>query len=149
IEQAYAWALPAATAKGVALVWERNPTTVTVIGSADALLSVFGNLLSNAIRYTAAGGRVAIRLGREADLAWVEVSDTGIGMSAEVRARVFEKFYRGPEARAVESQGLGLGLALVQQFVAAHDGRVDIQSQPSEGSSFTVWLPSLTATEEN
>jgi signal transduction histidine kinase len=148
LEQAYAWALPAATAKGVALAWERNPTTITVVGSADALLSVFGNLLSNAIRYTPAGGRVAIRLGRESDLAWVEVSDTGIGMSRDVKARVFEKFYRGPEARAVESQGLGLGLALVQQFVAAHDGRVDVQSEPGQGSSFTVWLPSLTAAEE-
>jgi signal transduction histidine kinase len=141
VRQAYAWALPAASAKGVELVLEDAPTATTIVGSADALLSVFGNLLSNAVRYTAPGGRVTIRQGREGDLVWVEVADTGIGMSGDVQARVFDKFYRSAEARSVESQGLGLGLALVQQFVAAHDGRVEVESTPGVGSTFTVWLP--------
>ncbi len=141
VEQAYAWALPAAAAKGVDLLLEGEPTDAEVLGSADALLSVFGNLLSNAVRYTNAGGSVRIRQGREGDAAWVEVADTGIGMSSDVQMRVFEKFYRSAEARAVESQGLGLGLSLVQQFVSAHDGRVEIQSTPGLGSTFTVWLP--------
>ncbi len=141
VEQAYAWALPAATAKGVDLSLETSPSAVTVVGSADALLSVFGNLLSNAIRYTAPGGHVVIREALDGGSACVAVSDSGIGMSADVRERVFEKFYRGPEARAVESQGLGLGLALVQQFVAAHNGRVEVYSTLGQGSTFTVWLP--------
>jgi signal transduction histidine kinase len=61
-------------------------------------------------------------------------------MSPEVQARIFEKFYRAPEARAVESQGLGLGLALVQQLIAAHDGRVEVLSSAGTGSTFKVWL---------
>ena len=141
VEQAHAWALPAATAKGVVLRRDGPPVTVSIVGSADALLSVFGNLLSNAIRYTPAGGSVTIRQGVDGAMAWVAVADTGIGMPADVQARVFEKFYRGPEARAVETQGLGLGLALVQQFVVAHDGRVEVDSAVGRGSRFTVWLP--------
>jgi len=65
-------------------------------------------------------------------------------MTEEVQMRVFDKFYRGPEARAMEAQGLGLGLALVQQFVLAHEGRVEIRSLPGKGSTFTVWLPCAT-----
>lgn len=149
VEQAYAWALPAAIAKGVELAREQGAAPVTVAASADALLSVFGNLLSNAVRYTPGGGRVSVRQGREGDLAWVEVADTGIGMSTDVQSRIFDKFYRGPEARAVESQGLGLGLALVQQFVTAHDGRVEITSLPGRGSTFTVWLPCAANGEES
>jgi signal transduction histidine kinase len=141
VEQAYVWALPAANVKGVSLLLERAPAQAEVLGSADALLSVFGNLLSNAVRYTSAGGKVTIRQGREADAAWVEVIDTGIGMTTDVQTRVFDKFYRSEEARTVESQGLGLGLSLVQQFVSAHDGHVEIQSTPGMGSTFTVWLP--------
>ncbi len=141
VQQAYAWALPAASAKGVEMRMEGTNTDVMIVGSADALLSVFGNLLSNAVRYTPPGGRVTIRNGSEGDFVWVEVSDTGIGMSEDVQARVFDKFYRGPEARSVESQGLGLGLSLVHQFVTAHDGRVEVESTPGVGSRFTVWLP--------
>jgi signal transduction histidine kinase len=144
VEQAFAWALPAATAKGVALRREGPSADVSVIGSADALLSVFGNLLSNAVRYTPSGGSVTVRQGVQGDMAWVEVADSGIGMSPEVQSRIFEKFYRGPDARAVEAQGLGLGLALVQQFVAAHDGRIDVDSAVDRGSRFTVWLPADT-----
>jgi signal transduction histidine kinase len=140
VEQAYAWAHPAASAKGVDLRHEHSPTATVVVGSSDALLSVFGNLLSNAIRYTSAGGRVTIRQGDQDEWTWVEVADTGIGMSPEVQARIFEKFYRAPEARAVESQGLGLGLALVQQLIAAHDGRVEVLSSAGTGSTFKVWL---------
>jgi signal transduction histidine kinase len=145
VEQAYAWALPAATAKGVSLRLEPAPTPVTVIGSEDALLSVFGNLLSNAIRYTPGGGTAAIRQGVEGNLAWVRVEDTGIGMPLEVQSRIFDKFYRGPQARAVESQGLGLGLALVHHFVEAHDGRLEVESTDGRGSTFTVWLPCVPA----
>jgi two-component system, chemotaxis family, CheB/CheR fusion protein len=146
VEQAYAWARPAASAKGVNLRCAKPFSDSLIMGSSDALLSVFGNLLSNAVRYTPAGGRVVIRLGHDDRSAWVEVEDTGIGMSAEVQSRIFEKFYRGPEARSVEAQGLGLGLALVQQLIAAHEGRLDVRSSAGQGSSFTVWLPRLTQT---
>jgi signal transduction histidine kinase len=141
INQAYAWALPAAMAKGVELRRETLDGNVMVIASEDALLSVFGNLLSNAVRYTPAGGKVVLREAIEENFACVEVTDTGIGMAPEVLMRIFDKFYRGPRARAVESQGLGLGLALVQHFVEVHDGRLDVTSVDGAGSTFKVWLP--------
>lgn len=141
VEQAFSWAQPAALAKGVALHAQDANATIPVIASGDALLSVFGNILSNAVRYTPVGGNVNVRQGVEGNWAWVEIEDTGIGMPADVLSRIFDKFYRGPEARMIESQGLGLGLTLVQQFVSAHAGRLEVESAAGSGSKFKVWLP--------
>src|SRR5262245_55101389 len=84
-------------------------TARRVRGNEDALLTIFGNLLSNAIRCTRPGGRVTVlgELDAERREIVVRVRDTGIGMSREVQARVFEKFFRAPEAQALEAQGLG------------------------------------------
>ena len=112
-----------------------------MVADADALLSVFGNLLANAIRYTPAGGCITVHCGADDGEAWTTISDTGIGMAPEIQERIFEKFYRAREARDVEAQGLGLGLSLVQELVQAHGGRVEVQSAPGEGSTFRVVLP--------
>jgi signal transduction histidine kinase len=141
IQQACAWAELTAEAGGVQLVHESVGACLPLRCDADGLLSVFGNLLSNAIRYTPSGGRVMLRHRLEVDWVLAEVQDTGIGMSAETQARIFEKFYRAPKAREVESKGLGLGLALVQQIVEAHGGRVEVESADGHGSTFRVRLP--------
>lgn len=135
------WAQPAANEKGVVFVMAEGTTSLCVLGEADALLSIVGNLLSNAIRYTLKGGRVGIAWGVNTDTAWVEVRDTGIGMSEEIKDRIFEKFYRAREARDIEAQGLGLGLTLVHQLVLAHEGRIEVESQPNQGSIFRITLP--------
>jgi signal transduction histidine kinase len=140
IAQACRWARAAAVSKGLSLTWEREPTSVLVLGDADALLSVLGNILSNAVRYTGTGG-IAVRHGVRDGMGWVEVRDTGAGMAPEVRERIFDKFYRAPDARVVGGQGLGLGLSLVDQFMQAHDGRVEVESVLGEGSTFRVLLP--------
>ena len=141
--RAFAWAAAAgeAAAKGVALVAEEAGGPLPVLGDSDALTSVVGNLLGNAVRYTPAGGWVTLRCGATGGEAWVEVADTGIGMPPEVQARIFDRFYRAPEALAADAQGLGLGLALVRQLVAAHDGRIEVRSAPEAGSTFRVALP--------
>jgi len=141
VVQACTWAEAAAAEKGVTFVVEQPAASAAIHADCDALLSVLGNLLSNAVRYTSAGGQVTVRQGHEHDWAWVEVADTGIGMSDEVRPRIFEKFYRAPEARGVEVQGLGLGLALVRQLVDGHGGRVEVESALGQGSTFRVRLP--------
>jgi signal transduction histidine kinase len=149
LDQACSWADPAALDKGVTLTREPGPELVEIWGDADAILSVIGNLLSNAIRYTPAGGVVTVRHGVDNAWCWVEVADTGIGLSPEARSQVFERFYRAPEARALDAQGLGLGLTLVHQLVVAHNGRVEVESTPGAGSAFRVLLPAVATRTES
>lgn len=141
VEQANRWARVAALSKGVALEEELECEEVLVLGNSDALLSIVGNLLSNAVRYTPHGGRVTARLGCDAGHAWIEIADTGIGITPEAQERIFEKFFRAPDARQIDVRGLGLGLALVKQLTEAHDGSVIVASTPGEGSTFRVRLP--------
>lgn len=150
LRQACAWIEAAATSKGLALSCAGPPGPLLVAADADALLSVFSNLLANASRYTPAGGQVALTWGHsdETASAWVEVRDTGIGMSPATQAHIFERFYRAPEAPAVEASGLGLGLALVHQLVQAHGGTVTVTSAVGAGSTFRVLLPLADAERE-
>lgn len=141
VSEASRWAEAAATEKGLTLVHADAPSPVPIVGDADALLSIFGNLLANAVRYTPAGGRITVDCGAEEHIAWATITDTGIGMSPEVQERIFEKFYRAREARDIEAQGLGLGLSLVQELVLAHHGHIEVQSAPGAGSTFRVILP--------
>lgn len=141
VEQAVSWARPTAASKRISLTVEAPPSPIVVLGDADALLSIFGNLLSNAIRYTTAGGVVLVRLGQTDQVASGEVVDTGIGMAPEVVGRIFDRFYRAAEAQRVEAQGLGLGLSLVRQLIQAQNGRVEVQSAPGQGSTFRILLP--------
>jgi len=148
VMQACNWVSALASAKEVHMQLDGAGGPLTISGNADALLSVVGNLLSNAVRYTPAGGRVIVRSGGDKEHVWVEVEDTGIGISEEAQARIFEKFYRAPEARSTEARGLGLGLALVQQMVSAHNGEITVSSAPGRGSLFRVVLPRHQATQE-
>jgi len=109
----------------------------------DRLAQVVGNLLSNAIKYTPAGGRVAVTVGIEGQEFWLSVADSGPGIAAEEQQQVFEAFYRSERDRRFP-QGLGLGLTIARDLVLAHGGRLALDSQPGEGSRFTVYLP-LTA----
>jgi signal transduction histidine kinase len=140
LEQACTWAQPVADEKGVTLVCH-SPDGCDVFGDADALLAVFSNLLSNAIRYTPAGGRVEASSGADEQEAWFSVADTGIGMPPDTRDHIFERFYRSPEAKFAEPRGLGLGLSIALRMVQAHGGSLDVESQLGQGSTFRVRLP--------
>jgi len=106
--------------------------------NADALQQLVYILLENAFKYTFQG-KVAVTA-READGGLeLTVEDTGIGMSPEVKAHIFERFYRGDPARS--TPGTGLGLAIAEQIVGAHQGKIDVASREGEGSRFRVWLP--------
>lgn len=141
VSQACTWAQPSASNKGVQLISTPSGEAIHLEGNADALLSVFGNLLSNAVRYTSPGGSVRVQYGQASDEVWVEVQDTGIGISPEVQSKIFDRFYRSADARAMDAQGLGLGLTLVKQIVNAHEGRIELESEPGKGSCFRVILP--------
>jgi two-component system, OmpR family, sensor kinase len=114
---------------------------LSIEGDGERLGRVLLNLLDNAIKYTPAGGRVALSVGREGGWASLRVEDTGIGLSPEEQQKIFERFYRSAEARSSGEGGAGLGLCIARSIVEAHGGRITVQSAPGSGSTFTVVLP--------
>ena len=102
---------------------------------------VFLNLISNAVKYTPEGASVQVSLAVRDDQALVSVADTGIGIAREHLTQIFDRFYRVDEARNREVGGTGLGLAIVKWIVAAHEGRIEVDSTPGKGSVFTVFIP--------
>jgi two-component system phosphate regulon sensor histidine kinase PhoR len=116
-----------------------------VMGSTDELHSAFGNLVSNAVRYTPAGGEIRIRWGDTPTGVNFEVEDTGIGINPEHISRLTERFYRVDKSRSRETQGTGLGLAIVKHVLLRHSGKLTITSEAGQGSTFTVNLPKSTS----
>ncbi len=112
----------------------------TINADPDRLAQALGNLLNNAIQYTPAAGTVSVTAGAEAETVWIRVSDTGPGIAPDSLSRIFERFYRGQTGRRFP-QGMGLGLAIARDLVTAHGGRIEVESQLSVGSRFTLWLP--------
>jgi two-component system, OmpR family, phosphate regulon sensor histidine kinase PhoR len=110
-------------------------------GSREELRSAFGNLVSNAIRYTPPGGAIDLRWTVGPQGGAFSVEDTGIGIAAEHLPRLTERFYRVDKSRSRETGGTGLGLAIVKHVLLRHQGRLAVESQPGRGSVFTVWLP--------
>ncbi|HUH04088.1 MAG TPA: ATP-binding protein [Kofleriaceae bacterium] len=107
----------------------------------DALEKIVFNYLSNALRFTPAGGRIELALSREGERARISVQDTGPGISAEELGRLFEPFSQVDDGGAARGHGTGLGLALVKQLALALGGEVGVDSEPGRGSEFWVALP--------
>lgn len=107
----------------------------------DRISQVLINLVGNAIAYTPEGGRIDVFLEDGDERVTVRVRDTGIGISREHLPRLFERFYRVDKARDRRSGGTGLGLAIVKHIVEAHEGTVDVESEPGRGSTFSFTLP--------
>jgi signal transduction histidine kinase len=125
-------------AKGVTIAVGAMPPDVVVMGDRTRLEQVAANLIDNAIKYTPAGGRVDVEVGRENGAAILRVRDTGVGIPADELPRVWDRLFRGDESRA--ERGLGLGLSLVRAVVQAHGGTVEVHSAPGQGSTFEVNL---------
>ena len=116
-------------------------TEVVVLGDASLLSRVFSNLVENGIYYNHPGGKVAVNIDHKESWAVVIVSDTGIGIASEKQAHIFQRFYRAYCSRTQHGEGAGLGLSIVSAIVQQHDGRVQVESTPGIGSTFTVLLP--------
>jgi two-component system phosphate regulon sensor histidine kinase PhoR len=110
-------------------------------GSVDELRSAFGNLASNAVRYTPEGGDIDISWRMTEAGPQYAVRDTGIGIRPEHISRLTERFYRVDKSRSRETQGTGLGLAIVKHVLLRHDATLAIESEPDKGSTFTVAFP--------
>ena len=114
-----------------------------VRGDAERIRQVLGNLVDNAYHYTPENGQITVHLhavnGSEVQ---VDVEDSGVGISKEDQARIFDRFYRGEDPLVLATPGTGLGLAIVRQLVEMHDGRIWLKSEGAgKGSTFSFTLP--------
>jgi len=116
------------------------PELPSLKADADRLAQALGNLLSNAIKYTPPGGSIFISAGLKDAGIWIQVSDTGPGISPAEQAKIFTSFYRG-QISGRFPQGMGLGLTIAHDLIVAHQGHLEVESEPDHGSHFTIWLP--------
>lgn len=118
---------------------------VLVCGDQDRLKQVVLNLVCNAVMYTQEGGVIELRLGKQGKSAYLVIEDNGPGIPKEDLPRIFERFYRGEKSRArshkEDGKGFGLGLSIAYWIIYNHGGKIDVESQEGEGTTFTVWLP--------
>jgi two-component system OmpR family sensor kinase len=136
----------------ISLAVGRTDPPPVVIGDEARLRQVLGNLVTNALKHTPDATPVTVRLGTESDAGRpcvvLEVADEGPGMSTEVAAHVFERFYRADKARRSDGS-TGLGLAIVAALVAGHAGQISVETAPGLGARFRVELPAVDTAHPN
>jgi len=108
---------------------------------AARITQLLGNLISNAVKFTQDGGEVQVEVGTEGEQAVLTVADTGVGIPAADRERIFDRFFRSAIATRQAIPGTGLGLTIARDIVAAHDGTITVESDEGRGSTFKIWLP--------
>jgi len=134
--------------KGQQLALELDERLRPVRGDRARLTQVLVNLLSNANRYTPAGGSITVRARQRQNELQVDVVDTGIGISAQDRAKLFQRFFRANDPRVSEVVGTGLGLSITKMLVEMHGGKVWVESTLNAGSTFSFSLPTTPAAGE-
>jgi signal transduction histidine kinase len=134
-------AQPAAAARGIGIVVDA-PEAVPYVADPGELEIVLNNLLSNAVKYNRDGGRVDVKLSKDAGGVRLVVADTGIGMTAQEVGRLFGEFVRIRNEKTRDIPGSGLGLSIVKKVVELAGGEVSVESEPEKGTRFTVRLPS-------
>jgi signal transduction histidine kinase len=130
----------------VRLTLEMPPSLPLVLADRDRLTQVMGNLLSNALRYVPDGGRIGVQVTEQRQEVIVTVVDDGPGIPSEDLPHLFDRFWRGDQARRQATGGSGLGLTIARRLVEAHGGRLWAQSLEGEGSTFAFTLPAWIAT---
>jgi signal transduction histidine kinase len=133
-------AQPAAEQAGVTLVFSSEPLE-PVVGDPARVAQLLDNLISNAIKFTPAGGHVDVFVAASADSAVIEVSDTGFGIAAAEQEQLFQRFFRTRSANDMAIAGTGLGLSIAKAIVDAHGGLISVESAEHRGTTFRVELP--------
>jgi CheY-like chemotaxis protein/two-component sensor histidine kinase len=142
IQDAIATIMPTADAKGVRVIADLSPHVPTIWGDPDRLLQVSWNLLTNAVKFTPAGGRVFVRTQVSESEASVTVTDTGAGIAPEFLPHLFERFRQADGGTTRRHGGLGLGLAIARHIIEMHGGTIEAESPgPGLGSTFRLMLP--------
>jgi signal transduction histidine kinase len=146
VRQSVEEARPRAAAKSIELACEAQAAP-EILGDRGRMFQLLDNLISNAIKFTPERGRVSVRLLERGSRARIEVSDTGIGIPPDEQARLFQRFFRARTATEQQIPGTGLGLYIASAIVAAHDGEIEVASEPGEGTTFSIDLPALSIAE--
>lgn len=146
IEQLLQTTQPLALSKGLTIHLQ-SPASILLHGDQERVKQLLYILLDNAMKYTPKGGKINVTLdaaevGKHPALRII-VQDTGVGIPADEQQRIFERFYRVDKTRTRQHGGTGLGLAIAKWIVDAHHGTISVESQPDQGSTFTVTLPLL------
>lgn len=119
-----------------------DPVRASIVGNAGQIDLLLSNLVSNAIKYTGAGGRIDVAVTNGDRTVRIDVTDDGVGIPGDALPHVFDRFYRVDKARSRAAGGTGLGLAICQAIVTAHNGTIEVRSVPGTSTVFTVTLPS-------
>jgi PAS domain S-box-containing protein len=127
--------------RGLTLALNASESLPPVLGDADRIAQVLMNLISNALKYTPQGGKVVVRLAADESQLTVRIADTGIGITPEDRARLFDKFFRADNSTTRSVGGTGLGLAISKAIVEGLGGAIWVESTPGIGSTFAFTLP--------
>ena len=131
----------AASEKGLQFELDLPTAAKEIECDRDLLQQAINNLLDNAIKYTPAGGMVALKLEVKPRRILITVKDTGVGIPQADLAHIFDRFYRVDKARTRQTGGFGLGLAIAQQIIQAHNGKITVESEVNRGTTFQVCLP--------
>jgi signal transduction histidine kinase len=131
---------------GLRLINEADSNLPDCMFDSERIGQVLNNLIENAIKATPPGGTITLRSELYEDEVWIRVCDTGVGIPADEQSKIFQRFYRAHNRKSSTGNHLGLGLAICQQIIASHHGRLWVESEEGHGSCFTFALP-LTARE--
>jgi len=131
------------------LTFESKVEECSIIGDKDRLEQVIINIISNAIKYTPNGGKVAVSLADDDNTVCIRVKDNGIGIPKEDIPHIFERFYRVEKSRTGESGGTGLGLSIAKEIIEAHGGDINVASAKGKGTEITIVLPKETKLESD
>jgi PAS domain S-box-containing protein len=140
VEQSVETGAPVAVARGIALTCSTEPLP-SVAADPVRIGQVIDNLVSNALKFTPAGGRVEVRASSLGTRVRIEISDTGAGIPDDEQERLFERFYRTSQAQVAAVPGVGLGLSIAKAIVEAHGGRISCRSTAGVGTTFAIELP--------
>ncbi len=132
---------PRMESKQITYEFSAQPGLPMLTGEVDQITRALTNLIENAVNYTRAGGKVTVRTLLTEEYVTLEIADTGIGIEAEAVPRIFERFYRSPNAQAFDQKGTGLGLAIVRKILDLHHATIEIQSKVGEGTTFRIQFP--------
>ncbi|NPV74849.1 MAG: HAMP domain-containing histidine kinase [Anaerolineae bacterium] len=130
----------AAREKGLHWITEIPTELPDLMIDPGRMTQAVGNLASNAVKYTSKGGSVTVSAGSQNGEFWICFQDTGVGIAPEDQQKIFTPFFRSNQGRRIK-EGMGLGLTIAHDLVAAHGGRIELESAVGDGSRFTIWIP--------